>query len=448
VHAPPGTAGKEFAGLASKHRQMASVAADSSDVAPARLPLEHSMLLTATLCLLAGGAVMVYSASAPATLSGGGSGTGELIRFVAYGLAGLVVLQVLARIGLAHVRRMTGPLLGVAFALLLAERLPGLGHSTLGAQRWIGFGPLQFEPAELMKLALVLYAAHVYSAGRPGRRSVAIASKRLALVGGAGVLLVAAQPDIGTALVIALALIAIVLVAGVPVRWLVILTLVCAGGVGIFALAKPYAAARLTSFVDPWAHAKTTGFQSVQSQIAVGSGGLFGRGPGQSVQKDYWLPEAPTDFILAVIGEELGFAGIAALLFLYGLIAFAGMRAARLAKDAYATLVAVGVTSLILFQATLNVFAVLDIGPVTGVPLPFVSYGASNLLIMLAGMGLLVNVAGGGAANIIALSSRRERKPRRSADERTSEDRDRSRRDRGARRTRPGRRGRSAGAGG
>ncbi len=233
-----------------------------------------------------------------------------------------------------------------------------------------------------------------------------------------------------------------------PVRWLLIAGIVCVAAVACFALAKPYAAARLTSFADPWAHAKTTGFQSVQSQIAVGSGGLFGRGPGESLQKDFWLPEAPTDFILAVIGEELGFAGIAALLLLYGLIAFAGLRAARRAKDAYATLIAVGVTSVIVLQATLNVFAVLGIAPVTGVPLPFVSYGASNLLVMLAGMGLLLNVAGGGAANIRAVRGTRERKPRRSARERTSADRDRRRRDSRARGAGARRRGRAAGAGG
>jgi cell division protein FtsW len=430
--------------VAAAHRRIRLPAEPGAKVAAARLPLEHSMLLTATLCLLAGGAVMVYSASAPAALTSGG-GTGQLIRFVGYGLMGLVVLQVVARIGLASIRRLTGPLLGVAFVLLIAVRMPGIGHASgTTAQRWLGLGPVQFEPSELMKLALVLYAAHIFSCGRPGPRSVTTAFKRLLVVGGCACLLVVAQPDLGTTLVIAFALLAVVLVAGVPARWLAIAGLVLALAVVGFALLNPYAAARLTSFADPWAHAKTTGFQSVQSQEAIGSGGLLGRGPGQSLQKDGWLPEAPTDFILAVIGEELGLVGIAALLFLYGLIAFAGMRAARRAKDAYATLIAVGVTSLILFQALLNVFAVLGIAPVTGVPLPFVSYGASNLLVMLAGMGLLVNVAGGGAANIRAVHSTRERKPRRSARDRTSEDRDRSRGDRGARRAGAGGRGRPA----
>jgi cell division protein FtsW len=326
--------------------------------------------------------------------------------------------------------------------------MPGIGHASgTTAQRWLGAGPFQFEPSELMKLALVLYAAHIFSYGRPGTRSVEMAFKRLVIVGGCACLLIVTQPDIGTALVVAFALLAVVLVAGVPLRWLAIAMVGCAVAVGGFALVNPYAAARLTSFVDPWAHAQTSGFQSVQSQIAVGSGGLLGRGPGASVQKDYWLPEAPTDFILAVIGEELGFVGIAALLFLYGLIAFAGMRAARRARDAYATLIAVGVTAMIVFQASLNVFAVLGIAPVTGVPLPFVSYGASNLLVMLVGMGLLLNVAGGGAAGIHAVRSTSGRKTAGSDRGRTTADRDRSRRYRRTRGTGAGGGGRPAGAG-
>jgi cell division protein FtsW len=223
-------------------------------------------------------------------------------------------------------------------------------------------------------------------------------------------------------------------------------TVLCIGAVIVFAIAVPYAGARLTSFLDPWAHATTTGYQPDQAQVAIGSGGLFGRGPGQSLQKDGYLPEAPTDFILAVIGEELGFVGIAGLLALYGLIAYAGLRAARRAKGSYALLVAVGVTSLVVLQAALNVFAVLGIAPVTGVPLPFVSYGASNLLVMLAAMGLLLNVAGGGAAHLRAVRSTEGEKPRRSEDERSAANRDRSRWDGRARGAGAGGRRRAGGA--
>jgi len=209
----------------------------------------------------------------------------------------------------------------------------------------------------------------------------------------------------------------------------------------LYALARPYARARLTSFIDPWAHASGSGFQAVQGQIAIGSGGLFGVGPGQSVQKIFYLPEAPTDFILAVIAEELGVVGVCALLFLYGLIAYAGLRVAKGARSLHSALIAVGVTSLIVSQALLNVFAVLGLAPLTGVPLPFVSYGSSSLIVMLAAMGLLLNVAAGGTAHVRAVPSRTATGARKQAGwgRDTDEDRDRGR---------GHRRARGAGAGG
>jgi cell division protein FtsW len=209
----------------------------------------------------------------------------------------------------------------------------------------------------------------------------------------------------------------------------------------VFVVAGSYARARLTSFLDPWAHRSTTGFQAVQGQIAIGSGGLFGVGPGQSVQKIFYLPEAQTDFILAVVGEELGVVGVFGLLFLYGLIAFAGLRAAQKAKSLYSGLIAVGVTALIVSQALLNTFAVLGLAPLTGVPLPLVSYGSSSMIVTLACMGLLLNVASGATGHVRAVPAPRRRGaasrppgPQRWSDERTDEEnRDRRRRDRGAR---------------
>src|SRR5208282_5483808 len=185
------------------------------------------------------------------------------------------------------------------------------------------------------------------------------------------------------------------------------------------------------------------GFQAVQGQIAIGSGGLFGVGPGQSVQKLFYLPEAPTDFILAVIAEELGVVGVAALLFLYGLIGYAGLRAAKRARSLYSALIAVGVTALIVSQAILNCFAVLGLAPLTGVPLPFVSYGSTSLVVMLGAMGLLMNVASGATGHVRAVSPRRSRgqagkrardKARWTGERAAEEDRDRRGRHGGARR--------------
>jgi cell division protein FtsW len=389
-------------------------------------PLEHRLLLTATFCLLAGGAVMVYSASSARTLlEGHGDGTAYLVKYLMYGAVGLVAMQLLARYGLEHVRRITPALLLGSFVLLVLVLMPGFGVSVNGARRWLGAGPLQFQPAELMKLALVLHAAAILSAKpkiTPNLRRVA---GPIFLPAGCATLLIAAQPDLGTALVIGFTLAAMLVAAGLPLRQLGLI----AGGVSLliilFALLEPYRRARLTAFINPWDHAGTIGFQAVQGQIAIGSGGLFGVGPGQSVQKVFYLPEAHTDFILAVIGEELGVAGICALLALYGMIGYAGLRTAKAAKGAYAKLLAAGLTSLILCQALLNIYTVLGLAPLTGVPLPFISSGSSSLICLLMAMGLLLNVASGGSGHLRAVRGRRTGEP--------TADRDRGRRNRRAR---------------
>jgi cell division protein FtsW len=404
--------------------------------------LEHRILLTATLCLLAFGAVMVYSASSATTLlQGQGNGSAYLIKFVLYGAIGLIAMRVLARDGVAKVQSITAPLLVVSFALVLAVHVPHIGVSVNGARRWIGPGSLQFQPSELLKLALVLYTATLL-ARRPQRVHDlrALMNPLLIVVGGA-CLLVATEPDLGTAMVIAFTTAALFIAAGMPLRKLAFLGATVLALVFLYALARPYARARLTSFVDPWAHATGSGFQAVQGQIAIGSGGLLGVGPGESVQKIFYLPEAPTDFILAVIAEELGVLGVCALLCLYGLIAYAGLRAAKMARSLYSALIAVGVTSLIVSQALLNVFAVLGLAPLTGVTLPFVSYGSSSLIVMLAAMGLLLNVAAGGTAHVRAVAPSRSRsgdarsreQARWSSERSAEEDRDRRGRDRRAR---------------
>ncbi len=421
--------------------------------APRPQTLEHRILLTATMCLLAFGAVMVYSASsATSLLRGQGNGSAYLIRYVIYGSIGLVAMRLLARDGVAKVHLITAPLLATSFVLVLATHVPHIGVSVNGAKRWLGPSQFQFQPSELMKLALVLYCATLL-AKRPQRvHDIRALARPLLYTVGAACVLVFTQPDLGTALVIVFTIGTMLVAAGIPMRKLAKITLTLGVLVFLYALALPHARARLTSFLDPWAHASSSGFQAVQGQIAIGSGGLFGVGPGQSVQKIFYLPEAPTDFILAVIAEELGMVGVWALLFLYGLIAYAGLRAAKSARSLYSALIAVGVTALILSQGILNAFAVLGLAPLTGVPLPFISYGSSSLIVMLAGMGLLLNVAGGATGHVRAVSS----SPRRARDaradesegwgrERSAQDRDRSGRDRGTRRTGAGRRGSAAG---
>lgn len=371
------------------------------------------MLLTATLCLLAFGVVMVYSATSATTVLQGGSGSSELIKFAVFSALGLVVMRVLAKDGIARVQGIVAPLLGVSLVLVFAVHIPGLGVSVNGARRWLGRGSLVFQPSELLKVALVLYTATLI-ARRPSQLlDLKDLAKPLLLVTGAACGLVATQPDIGTAMVIAFTIAAMLIAAGIPMRNLGIIVGCVLVVVVVYAIAQPYARERLTSFLNPWAHASESGFQAVQGQIAIGSGGLFGVGPGRSVQKIFYLPEASSDFILAVIGEELGVVGICALLSLYGAVAYAGLRVARKARSLHSALIAVGMTSLIVSEALLNVFSVLGLAPLTGVPLPFVSAGASNLIVMLAAMGLLMNVAGGGSAHIRAVPDRSPRRAQR-----------------------------------
>ncbi len=357
-------------------------------------PVEYNVLLTATLCLLAAGAVMVYSSSSARTLlEGQGDGTMYLVKYVVYGAIGLVVLQILARGGLELLPRLTPGLLAVSFALLIAVKVPGIGVEIGGATRWLGAGPLQFQPSELMKLALVLHAAGVLATNPSRLRTMRGVISPLLIVVGAAVVLIATQPDLGTALVIVFTLGSLLLVAGTPLHLLAKLGAATAVAVALFAAIDPERMQRLTAFINPWAHASDGGLQAVQAQIALGSGGLFGVGLGESIQKVFYLPEAHTDFILAVIGEELGVAGICGLLVLYGMIGYAGLRTARTAATRYQQLLAAGLTGMILCQALLNVCAVLGIAPVTGVPLPFISSGGTSLVVLLATMGLLLNIA-------------------------------------------------------
>ena len=352
---------------------------------------------------------MVYSASSAESLLTAGDPAYYLKRYLLFGLLGLGILHLASRHGLKAIRAITPVLLVGSFALTVLVMLPGFGASANGATRWFAAGPLQFQPSELLKVSLILYAAQLLAARPSSLKTHGGIVKPLLLVVGAGCALLLKQPDMGTAVVICLATGALLVAAGTPVRHLATIAGVLLLLGAIVALAEPYRRARLTAFMNPWANPNDSGFQSVQAMIAIGSGGPFGVGLGESVQKIFYLPEAHTDMILAIIGEELGVIGISAVAALYGMIAYAGFRTAKLARDRYSKLLATGMTSLILCQATLNLFAVVGLAPLTGVPLPLLSYGSSNLIVMLAGMGLLLNVAATGGRPLRAIGGGRER---------------------------------------
>ena len=364
----------------------------------ASLPVEHSLLLTATLCLLAFGAVMVFSASSTTSLLGEtGDSAYYLKRTVLFAIVGLGVMHLLARRGVAIVRQLTPLILLGAFFLCFVVLVPGIGMEVNGARRWIGAGLIQIQPSEIMKVALVLYGAHLLATRPKIVLELRTLVPYLATVGLACALVVI-EPDLGTAMVACFAAAALLVAAGVEMRTLGILAGALAVVILLAILIEPYRMERLTGFINPGHDPSGSGFQSIQARIALGSGGLFGVGLGESIQKAFYLPEAHTDMIAAVIGEELGMVGIGALVGLYGLFGYAGMRIAHNARDRYGKLLAAGLTALVLVQAVINLFAVLGLAPLTGVPLPFVSYGNSSMLVMLAGVGLLLNIARGGSA--------------------------------------------------
>jgi cell division protein FtsW len=366
---------------------------------------EYNMLLTATLCLLALGAVMVFSASSTTRIlqDGGLSDSAfYLKRTLMFGAVGLVLMHLTARHGLQVVRNLTPLILGVSLFLLVA--VLGVGSTVNGASRWIGSGFLQIQPSELAKVALVLYGADLL-ARKPKRARSLEGFMPFLLVVGAACLLIMLEPDMGTTMVIAFAVGATLIAAGARPRDLGLIALAIGGAALLMTIVEPYRMARLTGFLNPGADAAGAGFQAAQAKIALGSGGLFGVGIGNGVQKAFYLPEAHTDMISAVIGEELGLVGIAGVVGLFAMFGYAGLKVAQKAKDTYGKLLVAGLTSLILVQATINLFAVMGLAPLTGVPLPFVSYGNSSLIATLFAVGLILNVARGGTAKAAAGST-------------------------------------------
>jgi cell division protein FtsW len=373
--------------------------------ARARVSPEYNMLLTATLCLLALGAVMVFSASSTTrVLQDGGLSDSAfyLKRTLLFGVVGLVIMHLTARHGLRVVRRLTPALLAVSILLLLA--VLAVGTEVNGATRWLGGGFLQVQPSELAKVALILYGVDML-ARKPKRVRSIEGMMPFLLVVGASCLLIMLQPDMGTTMTIAFAVAATLVAAGARPLDLGKIALVIGVLALTLAVVEPYRMARLTSFLDPNASVEGAGFQAAQAKIALGSGGIFGVGIGNGVQKAFYLPEAHTDMISAVIGEELGLIGIAGVVGLFAMFGFAGLKTAQKAKDIYSKLLVAGLTSLVLVQATINLFAVMGLAPLTGVPLPFVSYGNSSLMATLFAAGLILNVARDGSAGAARAST-------------------------------------------
>jgi cell division protein FtsW len=357
------------------------------------LSLEAKVLFAsvAGLCLL--GLPIVLSASAPGAILAGGSPWSYEIRQCVYMGIGLVAALLASRTPATVVRKFRFVLPAAAFSLLIVVFVPGVGQFSGGSSRWVGIGPIQIQPSELMKLATVVFAADLLA--RRARRADqwnAVVRPLLVFMALAAVLIIK-QPDLGTAIVIGCITFSMLFAAGVRLPTLAASGVtVCAVGAFV-ALSATYRRDRLLSFVNPFAHASTSGYQVVQSLATLGLGGVTGNGVGGSVTSWGYLPNAHTDFVFAVIAGNLGLVGALVVLAGFAAFAWAGFRIAAREKDPFARLLAVGVTCWVLAQAVINVGGVVDALPVTGIPLPFISYGGSSLVVVLLAAGLLFGIA-------------------------------------------------------
>ncbi|HEY3069368.1 MAG TPA: putative lipid II flippase FtsW [Gaiellaceae bacterium] len=379
---------------------------------PAGPQLEYHLLVLVTLALVAFGLVMVYSASSARALLGSDDPAYYLKRQALYAVVGLVALVLLSRTDYRRLRFAGGPLLCASFFLLVA--VLGIGVAVNGARRWIPLGPLAFQPSELAKLALAIWTAALL-ARRPAPQALGELLRPIGLVVGASCALILVEPDLGSALAIGIMVSAVLLVSGTPLRTLAAASGIAATLVLAAIWIEPYRRARIFSFLDPWHDPQGAGFQIVQAMIALGSGGIFGVGLGESVQKIYYLPEASTDMIFAIIGEELGLVGVVAVIAAFALFAYAGFTIALRCRDPFGKRLAAGLTALVCGQAAVNVSAVMGLAPLTGIPLPFVSYGGSSLVVGLASVGILLNIAvnhGVAALSEVPDRGRRDSRPR------------------------------------
>jgi cell division protein FtsW len=355
--------------------------------------LETHILVLVTLGLTAFGLVMVYSATSASAALGGSDPVFYLKREGIYALIGVTLLMVGSRIDYRALRYLAPVLMLTSLGLCVAVLV--IGQEVNGARRWLGVGSLSFQPSELAKLSLAIWAA-AYLARRPAPGTLKELARPIGITTGLFAGLILLEPDLGTVIAIGVMLAAVLVVSGTPLR-----VLAAGGGIAsALALAaiwlEPYRRARLFSFLDPWQDAQGAGYQTVQAIIGLGSGGPLGVGLGHGSTKVNYLPEAHTDMIFAVIGEELGLIGTTLVIAAFVVFAYAGLRIALHCRDPFGKRLAAGLTAMVCGQAMINIAAVLGLAPLTGITLPFVSYGGSSLVVSLAAVGVLLNIAGHG----------------------------------------------------
>lgn len=358
-------------------------------------------IIVPPLALLTLGLAMILSASWVASVDAGRSPYFFVTRQMIGLVGGILAMLVCSRLNVAWIKRIGRAAVALSIVGLVLVLTP-LGTSAYGSRRWIELGGITFQPSEIAKLGFILLGAELCAMQGDRLRTVKDAIRPVGLLFGVLGGLVILQPDLGTATLLGILYMTLLWVAATPARTMLTMTAFGAAAFWTLAMSAPYRRARVMSFMDPFADPEGAGYQAVNSIVALGSGGLFGTGVGMSRQKWLYVPNAHTDFIYAVIGEELGLFGTVAILAAFGIFAWGGFRVAQAATDPFCRMVAAGITVWIVVQAIVNIGAVTSVLPITGVPLPFVSYGNSALAVSLAAVGILIAIARQGSTKEVA----------------------------------------------
>lgn len=346
-----------------------------------------------TFALVSVGIVMIYSASAIYAYSNTGDSLFYLKRHLVYLAIGYLMMLAAMSIDIKILQRFSKPIIVSAIVLLALVLLPHFGKEISGAKRWFRFGGFNFQPSEFAKIAIIIYMADLIARKGNQMKSFVFGYMPAMIVLGLVVGLVLLEPDLGTAVTISVITLMVLFAGGGRIVHLLSFFLASIPALYVLIFSAPYRRRRIMAFLNPWADKRGVGFQIIQSFVALGSGGLFGVGLGQSRQKLFYLPASHTDFIFSIIGEELGFIGTASVTALFFLFVWQGMKIVFKAAGSFEKMLALGVVALIAFEAIINIGVTAGAFPTKGLPLPFISYGGSGLIFHLMAIGLLLNIA-------------------------------------------------------
>ena len=350
-------------------------------------------IATITLFLIFFGVTMIYSSSGIYAMQVLGDRLYFLKRHIFFVCAGLVVSLGCMAMDYRDLRKVAKPLLLVSVSLLVLVLIPGIGKASYGAQRWFKLGPIYFQPSEMTKICVLIYVADFLARKQQEIRSFRKGFLPVLLVLGTVSLLILKQPDLGSTLLIFSVALIMLFIAGAKLKYIWALVLASLPGFYFLVVKVPYRWRRIVAFLDPWQDVHGAGFQLIQSQVAFGNGGLWGVGLGKSVQKLFYLPAAHTDFILSIVGEELGFLGAFLVIVLFICLIWQGARIAKRTLDPFGYYLSIGIVALIGLQAVINVGVSIGALPTKGLPLPFISYGGSSLVFNMISIALLLNVS-------------------------------------------------------